>query len=114
LVSMLKELAPVLRGWVAYYRLAETETSLKRLDEWLRRKLRDVMWRQWKTSANRIRELVRSGVNERRARAAGYSGRGPWWNADAYHMKLAVPNERLARMGLVSLLAEHRRYRRIT
>jgi RNA-directed DNA polymerase len=111
LISTMKELAPVLRGWVAYFRLAETETSFKHLDEWLRRKLRCLMWRQWKRPATRIRELVRSGVNARRAHAGGYSGRGPWWNANAHHMKLAVPNERLARMGLVSLLAEHRRYR---
>jgi len=113
LISTMGELAPILRGWVAYFRLAETETSFKRLDEWLRRRLRCAMWRQWKTPAARIRELQRSGVEARRARAGGYSGRGPWWNADAYHMKLAVPNARLARMGLVSLLAEHRRLRRV-
>jgi RNA-directed DNA polymerase len=111
LISTIKELAPVLRGWVAYYRLAETETSFKHLDQWLRRKLRCVLWRQWKRPATRIRELNRSGVDQRRARAAGYSGRGPWWSADTYAMKLAVPNARLTRMGLVSLLAEHRRHR---
>ncbi len=113
LASVIEELSPVLRGWVAYFRLAETESSFKHLDQWLRRHLRCVIWRQWKTPAARIRELCERGVNPRRAHAAGYSGRGPWWNADAYAMKLAVPNAYFARMGLVSLLAEHRRYRRL-
>ena len=40
------------------------------------------------------------------------NSRGPWWNAGASHMNLAVPADALRQMGLVSLLEEHRRLAR--
>ena len=65
-VSTMEELDPVLRGWVAYFRLAEAETSFEELDQWLRRKLRCILWRQWKRPRTRIRELAEAGVDPTR------------------------------------------------
>jgi RNA-directed DNA polymerase len=100
------------RGWVAYFRLAEVKASFEDLDQWLRRKLRCVMWRQWKRPRTRYRELRRRGLDEARARASAANGRGPWWNAGASHMHAAVPTAMLRQLGLLSLLAEHQRLTR--
>jgi len=103
------ELAPILRGWAAYYRRAEPRVSFEVLDEWIRRKLRVIYWRQWKRPRTRYRELVRRGLDPERARHSAGNGRGPWWNAGASHMNRAIPTRTLRRLGLVSLLEEHRR-----
>jgi len=108
LVDTLRDLNRVLRGWVAYFRLAEVKTCFERLDQWVRRKLRCIVWRQWKTPRTRVQKLRELGVDLRREGTGAYA-RGPWWNAGASHMNLAVPVASLRRLGLVSLLDEHQR-----
>ena len=83
--------------------------SFEVLDEWIRRKLRAIYWRQWKRPKTRYRELQRRGIDSERARVSAGNGRGPWWNAGARHMNQAIPTRTLRQLGLVSLLEEHRR-----
>ena len=109
LAQICEELRPQLRGWTSYYRLAEVKVSFEDLDAWIRRRLRCVLWRQWKRPRTRARRLRQRGLDAEQARRSAYNGRGPWWNAGAGHMHLAVPTSALRRMGLVSLLDEHRR-----
>jgi RNA-directed DNA polymerase len=109
LVSVIEELGPVLRGWVGYYRMAEVKRRFEELDGWVRRKLRCILWKQWKRPKTRERQLRARGLDAARAKASAGNGRGPWWNAGASHMHVAVPNVLLRRLGLVSLLDEHGR-----
>jgi RNA-directed DNA polymerase len=109
LVRVCEELSVVLQGWVAYFRMAHVTKSLMVLDVWVRRKLRGILWRQWKQPRTRYKELVRRGVHPDQARVAVGNGRGPWWNAGAWHMNRAVPNATLRKMGLISLVDAHRR-----
>jgi RNA-directed DNA polymerase len=109
LAHVVADLNLATRGWVVYFRLAEVKTSFENLDKWLRRKLRCVMWRQWKRPRTRLHELRRRGLDETRARASAFNGRGPWWNAGASHMHAAVPTAVLRQLGLLSLLDEHQR-----
>ena len=96
-----RELGPVIRGWVAYFRLSEVKAGFEALDEWLRRKLRCILWRQWKRPRTRAKKLRQLGLDPERARASAGNGRGPWWNAGASHMNQAVPTRTLRAMGLV-------------
>jgi RNA-directed DNA polymerase len=112
LVGVIEELRPVLLGWVAYFRLVETKRSFEELDAWIRRKLRCILWRQWKRPRTRFKKLRRYGLDETRASASACNGRGPWWNAGSSHMNQAVPAGLLSHLGLVSLLHEHRRLAR--
>ena len=106
---VIRDLAPVIRGWVAYFRLSEVKAGFEVLDEWLRRKLRCILWRQWKRPRTRAKKLRQMGVDPVRARASASNGRGPWWNAGASHMHAAMPTRMLRGMGLLSFLEEHRR-----
>ena len=107
--SVIGELSRRVRGWVAYFRMVEVTGSFEELDGWIRRKLRCVLWRQWKRPRTRFKELCRRGIDEVRAAASAFNGRGPWWNAGASHMNQAVPTAWLRQRGLVSLVDEHRR-----
>jgi len=107
--GLLAELAPILRGWAASFRLSDVKATWESLDQWLRRRLRAILWKQWKTWRTRLRELVRLGLSRERAGASACNGRGTWWNAGASHRNEAVPNALLQRWGLVSLQQEQRR-----
>ena len=98
-------LNPILRGWANYYRICEVVRIFEELDGWVRRKLRGILWRQWKRGKTRYRRLIRYGLDPVTARKSAGNGRGPWWNAGARHMSFAIPNERLSHWGLVSLLS---------
>jgi RNA-directed DNA polymerase len=109
LARTIRELNPVLRGWGYYYRLSDVEGVFKELDQWVRRRLRLLLWRQWKRPRTRAKELWKRGLDRDRANISAYNGRGPWWNAGASHMNQAVPNRTLHQTELVSLLQLHRR-----
>ena len=109
LARVCRELEVVLRGWVAYYRLSQVKAAFEALDEWLRRKLRCIVWRQRRRARTCFRELCRAGLDRVRAAASAYNGRGPWWNAGQSHMNQALPTRTLKAAGLISLLEEHRR-----
>ena len=106
---LLQELAPLLRGWVAYFRLAEVKQSFEVMDEWLRRRIRCILWRQWKKPRTRAKRLIARGVDQETAWVSANNGRGPWWNSRSGHLHLALPTRTLRRMGLVSLIEERRR-----
>ena len=106
---VIRELTSYLRGWVNYFCLATVKAAFEELDEWLRRKMRCMLWRQWKKPRTRARKLMERGIEKVRAFTSAYNGRGPWWNAGASHMNAAVPVKWLAQQGLMSLLEEHRR-----
>jgi RNA-directed DNA polymerase len=100
----IETLNPLLRGWINYFQLTESKGVLEELDGWLRRRLRCVLWRQWKRPGVRARQLIARGLIRERAWRSAVNGRGPWWNAGASHMVAAVPTAYLTRLGLVSLL----------
>jgi RNA-directed DNA polymerase len=108
------DLTPVVRGWIGYFRLAETKGIFEELDGWIRRKLRCVLWRQWKRPRTRAIRLMQRGLDEERAWASAYNGRGPWWNAGASHMNDALRANVFAKLGLPSLQMEHRRLNRVS
>jgi RNA-directed DNA polymerase len=100
----IEELIPLLRGWINYFRLAEVKGVLEELDGWLRRKFRCILWRQWKRSYTRAKNLMKRGLSDERAWRSATNGRGPWWNAGASHMNEAFPKSFFDELGLVSLL----------
>ena len=103
-------LAPVLRGWISYFRLTRVKGVLEELDGWIRRKLRCLLWRQWKRIYTRARNLMKAGLTEERSWWSAANQRGAWWNAGASHMNQAFRKGWFDKMGLVSLLDCHRQF----
>jgi RNA-directed DNA polymerase len=106
---VIAELNEATVGWVRYFRLSGVKGIFEELDQWLRRKLRCILWRQWKRPKTRFKKMISLGLDRERARTSAGNGRGPWWNAGASHMNASVPVALLAKGGLVNLLDLHRR-----
>lgn len=107
---VIAELTPLLTGWIEYFKLATVKNTFEQLDDWLRRKLRCILWRQWKKPHTRAKRMMERGIDQLRAYTSAYNGRGPWWNAGASHMNAAVPITWFAEQGLVSLLGRYRSF----
>jgi RNA-directed DNA polymerase len=108
--QVIAELNPILRGWVAYFRLTEEKRVLEELDGWIRRKVRALLWRHWKRGYTRAQNRMRAGLSHERAWQSATNGRGPWWNGGSSHMHAAYPKSWFDRMKLVSLLDTQRRF----
>lgn len=105
-------LAPKIRGWASYYKLCDAKAAFERFDEWCRRRIRAIYWRQWKRPKARLKELLKRGIDYERARKSANNGRGPWWNAGAPHMNQAITTRSLRAIGHLSLLEEFQRLKR--
>ena len=99
-----EDLNGVIRGWAMYFHLSETRGTFEELDGWLRRKLRCMLWRQWKRVWTRFKRLKARGLDETRAWKSATHGRGSWWNSGASHMNEAFPKRYFDQLGLLSLL----------
>lgn len=100
-----------LRGWVNYFRYSEVKCLFEELDRWLRRKLRCILWRQWKRPVSRAINLMRFGLFEETAWKLDSNGRGLWWNSGAAPMHKAVRMAFFANLGLVSSMDQYRQLR---
>ena len=105
----IETLNPLLRGWINYFQPTQSKGTLEELDGWVRRRLRCLLWRQWKRPRTRGRKLRALGLDAERAWLSAMNGRGPWWNAGASHLNQALPAAYFTRLGLVSLLREQQR-----
>jgi RNA-directed DNA polymerase len=113
MARVIEQINPVLRGWAGYFKLSQSKRPLEEIDGWVRRKLRCVVWRQWKRPSTRARNLMRLGLSEARACKSAFNGRGPWWSSGASHMNQALPKKLWDQLGLVSVLDTINRLSRI-
>src|SRR6056297_52480 len=98
-------LNPFLRGWANYYRLCKVKTMAEELDSWIRRRLRLIIWRQWKRPYTRYKRFIRAGFSRSHAWDCALNRRGPWWNSGAQHMNFVLPTVYFVNLDLVSLFA---------
>jgi RNA-directed DNA polymerase len=108
-----EEVNPISRGWIEYFRLAEVKTFAEEIDGWIRRKLRRILWKQWKKPWTRRKRLIQAGLSEERAVMAAFNRRGSWWNSGASHMNDAFRKKFFDRLGLVSMLDQLRVFRNL-
>ena len=94
LERMIADLNPLLRGWAGYFGFSQLH-ELASLDGWTRRRLRCVVWVQWKTRGKRYRELRRLKVTEKAASAAIFSPKGPWRLSSSGALHRAFTNSTL-------------------
>ena len=110
----IRELNRFTVGWTNYFALAETPSVFDELDEWLRRRLRQVRWKEWKRFRTRWRNLRALGIPERAAREWAGSQKGYWRIAGSAPLQRALPNAYWANLGLRGLSDPYRRLRDAT
>ena len=94
------ELNEYLRGWWGYFGIANSVTALNGVDNWIRRRLRAYIWKQWKNRRTRVRELHKRGISKDKALLAGCARKGPWRMSGVKWVSIALPNKHLKSFGL--------------
>jgi len=107
---IMETLNPVIRGWMTYFSASDVKGFTKELDQWIRRRLRKVIWQQLKRNWTRFKALMRRGLSEQRAVQSSFNKRGPWWNSGASHMNAAYSKDYFELMGLLRMKQVHLKY----
>jgi RNA-directed DNA polymerase len=114
-VSMERRIREINRftvGWTAYFAFAETPSLFESLDKWLRRRLRQVRWKEWKRPQTRYQNLRSLGIPARDARQWAASRKGYWRIAGSWPLQVALPNAYWHKtMGLKGFNNPYRRLR---
>jgi len=104
LERMVEQLSRYLVGWRGYFGFCETPSVLGALDSWIRRRLRCVVWKQWKRGRKRFAELRACGVGKDLAAQTAGSVHGPWRISRSPALSYAFPNAYFTTLGLPSLV----------
>jgi RNA-directed DNA polymerase len=100
LTQIAKELSVYLIGWRGYFGFCQTPSVLRSLDEWLRRRLRAIAWKQWKRGRTRYAELRRRGVGRNLAAQTAGSPHGPWRLSNSPALTISLPTASFRSLGL--------------
>jgi RNA-directed DNA polymerase len=103
LSQIAKELSRYLVGWRGYFGFCETPSVLLALDQWTRRRMRAIAWKQWKRGRTRFARLRRRGVGRDLAAQTAGSPHGPWRLSNSPALTLALPNAFFASLGLATV-----------
>ena len=104
--TMVAQLSRYLLGWRGYFGFCQTPSVLRKLEEWLRRRLRSVVWKQWKHGRVRFAELSKRGVGKDLAAQTAGSAHGPWRLSNSPALTIALPNAYFASLGLTPLVVK--------
>lgn len=96
-------LSQFIRGWVNYFKLADMKNLLKRVDEWYRRRLRMVIWKQWKQIRTKFANLIKLGIKKSKAWEWSNTRKGYWHTANSFILHRTITAERLRKSGYVFL-----------
>ncbi len=110
LEQILEEVNRYVTGWIGYYRLADTPSVFEDLDGWIRRRLRQLIWKRWKRNTTRYRELVKLGVPKQWAQE-GAGGKSPWHISASPVINQALSNAYWHNSGLKSIKERYRELR---
>jgi group II intron reverse transcriptase/maturase len=110
--QVIEELNPKLRGWLNYFRYVESDYLFGELDGWLRRKLRVILWKQWKRTYTRAKNLTKLGLSNNAAWRFVRKQKGPWAIAGTNVMNRVLDNTHFEKLGLVSLVNQYHRLQR--
>ncbi|WP_338832875.1 hypothetical protein MHLNE_16300 [Moorella humiferrea] len=102
MAERIERLNTYLGGWVGYFALADTPSTFKNIEGWMRRRLRMCLWKQWKRVRTRYRELRALGLPEWVVHEYANARKGPWRMAHG-PMNRALGNAYWQSQGLMSL-----------
>jgi len=97
-------LSQYIKGWVQYFKLADMRKLLEKTDEWYRRRLRMVIWKQWKLTITKMANLIKLGINKYKAHEWANTRKGYWHIANSFILSRTITNDRLRKAGYVFLL----------
>ncbi len=98
-----------IRGWINYFKIADMKALLKQTDEWMRRRIRMIYWKQWKRIRTRFKMLKQLGINEWKAWQFANTRKGYWRISNSPILNRSLNNKTLENLGFLSLSDYYRK-----
>ena len=105
----IKRINLLIRGWINYFKPASIQAKLKKLEEWLRNRLRYCIWHHWKKPERKRKNLIRLGIDQGNAYAWSRTRMGGWAVAQSPILGTTITIKRLKMRGYVSLIDYYKR-----
>ena len=105
---ILKRLKRYTVGWLGYYSIADMESRIKSLNEWIRRRIRQIYWKQWKKIKTKHDNLVKLGIDNENAWKWANSRKAYWRIADSHILHKSLTNKYLASVGYDDILERYK------
>lgn len=106
-----KTLRQYITGWVNYFKLADMQNLLLKTDEWYRRRVRMVIWKQWKRIRTKLANLIKLGVKKAKAWEWANTRKGYWHIANSFILNTTITTDRLRQAGYVFLTDYYQKVR---
>jgi len=101
--QLMKEIRQKMQGWLQYYGIGKLKKFIQQLDQWLRSRIRQLIWKRWKNLKTRYRQLMKMGMTREQAKTNANTRKGYWRTAHSKTMCYTYTNEKLERLGLMNL-----------
>lgn len=98
-------------GWVNYFKLADMKTLLPRIDEWYRRRIRMIIWKQWKRVRTRLANLIKLGINKYKAWEYANTRKSYWRTSNSPIVTRSITSDRLSQAGFIFFTDQYRKVR---
>ena len=105
---ILKRVKKYTTGWLGYYSIADMESKIKSLNEWLRRRIRQIYWKQWKKVSARFNNLKKLGIDKHKAWEWANSRKGYWRISSSHILHRSLTNEYLVSVGYDDILQRYK------
>lgn len=105
------KLKQYITGWVNYFKLADMKGLLKEIDEWMRRRIRAVYWKQWKKIKTRFKMLKHFGIDEGKAWEFANTRKGHWRTSNSPILNRSLDNQTIGSLGYISFFDYYQRVR---
>ncbi len=100
---IIKEINEVTTGWINYYGISYMKNYIRSLNQWLRRRIRQIIWKRWKKVKTRYKSLMKLKIPKQKAWEWANTRKGHWHIACSFILHRAIKNEILERVGLKDL-----------
>ncbi|MGY0254015.1 group II intron maturase-specific domain-containing protein, partial [Limosilactobacillus reuteri] len=92
-----------MRGWLQYYSIGKLTDFIQRLDKWLRARIRQYIWKQWKKLKTKVTNLQKLGLSQRDAYVFASTRKGYWRTAHSKTLSYSLTNRKLEQLGLMNM-----------
>ena len=103
LTRMFKEINQKMRGWLQYYSIGQMRSFIQRLDQWLRSRIRQYIWKQWKKFKTKVTNLQKLGLSKTDAYTFASTRKGYWRTAHGKTLCYTLTNKKMESLGLINL-----------
>ncbi|MCC4490086.1 hypothetical protein LMB81_00725, partial [Limosilactobacillus reuteri] len=103
LTRMFEEIHRKMRGWLQYYSIGKLTNFIQRLDKWLRVRIRQYIWKQWKKFKTKVTNLQKLGLSQHDTYVFASTRKGYWRTAHSKTLSYSLTNRKLEQLGLMNM-----------